>query len=330
MRCDTRGGFTLVELLVVMAIIGILIGLLLPAIQMARESARIAQCQNNLKQLGVAVENHNQAHGYFPTAGWGQYWFGDPDCGFGKRQPGSWCYTTLPYLGQNPLTGLGAGLPGAGRSEKHKRVIGGRIVAMPLPVHCCPSRHTAVALPYKGVPVFRNIDVPTVAAHTDYAGNQGTGPGFWTTGPFDITGTDPPPSFWKSPYRFNGPIAQCGEIGVATVYDGLSNTLLIGEKSLDADHYTDGERDVFPMYVGHTGSSTLPVWARNVSNGHDLMPAQDTPGSEVCFGSAHHGGWNAVFCDGSVRTLPYTMAPEIYLRIGNRSDGEAVDVGQFE
>ncbi|MHB1033883.1 MAG: DUF1559 family PulG-like putative transporter [Pirellulales bacterium] len=330
-----RVGFTLVELLVVIAIIGILIGLLLPAIQMAREAARIAQCQNNLKQLGVAVENHNQAHGYFPTAGWGQYWFGDPDCGFGKRQPGSWCYTTLPYLGQNPLTGLGAGLPGAGRSEKHKRVISGQIAAMPLPVHCCPSRRPAVATPYNGVRVFRNIDVPTVAAHTDYAGNQGTGRGFWSGGPVDIAGTEPDPgnprNSWKSPYGFNGPIAQCGEIGVATVYDGLSNTLLIGEKSLDANCYLDTCRsDVFPMYAGHTGSSTRVVWARNVSNGDDLMPAQDTPGSEISFGSAHHGGWNAVFCDGSVRTLPYTMAPEIYLRIGNRSDGEAVDVGQFE
>ncbi|MHB1033885.1 MAG: DUF1559 family PulG-like putative transporter [Pirellulales bacterium] len=323
-----RGGFTLVELLVVMAIIGILIGLLLPAVQMAREAARIAQCQNNLKQLGVAVENHNQAHGYFPTAGWGDAWFGDPDCGFGKRQPGSWCYTTLPYLGQNPLTGLGAGLPGAGRSEKHKRVIGGRIVAMPLPVHCCPSRRTAVALPYKGVPVFRNIDVPTVAAHTDYAGNLGTQALHSTTGPADITGQVPPPSFWTSPIPYNGPFAQCGEIRLTTVYDGMSNTLLIGEKSLDADHYIDGEYDVFPMYAGYSGSSSRH--SIDQVGGHNLMPARDTAGSSVCFGSAHRGGWNAVFCDGSVRTLPYTMAREIYLRIGNRADGEAVDVGQFD
>ncbi|MHB1033884.1 MAG: DUF1559 family PulG-like putative transporter [Pirellulales bacterium] len=325
-----RVGFTLVELLVVIAIIGILIGLLLPAVQMAREAARIAQCQNNLKQLGLAVENHHATHGYYPTAGWGCYWFGDPDGGFGKKQPGSWCYTTLPYLGQNMMTKEGAGLPGAGRTEKAKRAVAAQIVAMPLPVHCCPSRHQAVAFPYTGARFFWNIDVPTVAAYTDYAGNLGTGPGRWTGGPLDLAGTEPDQSGrnpWRSPYRFNGPFAQCGEIRSASLSDGLSNTLLIGEKAWDLDHYGDLERDG-PMHLGHTGASTRHVWLKIKSR--DLLPEQDRVGSWTAFGSAHHGGWNAVFCDGSVRTLPYAMAPEIYLRIGNGSDGEAFDVGQFD
>ena len=74
-----RGGFTLVELLIVITIIAILVGLLLPAVNAARESGRSAQCKNNLMQLGRAVLAHVEGQGIFPTGGWGWYWVGDPD-----------------------------------------------------------------------------------------------------------------------------------------------------------------------------------------------------------------------------------------------------------
>ena len=109
MRGRNHLGFALVELLVVITIIGILISLLLPAVQSAREAARRTQCPNNLKQMGLAILNHHQAHDYFPTTGWGANWVGDPDRGFTERQPGGWIYNTLPFIEQQTLRDIGSG-----------------------------------------------------------------------------------------------------------------------------------------------------------------------------------------------------------------------------
>ena len=101
------GGFTLVELLVVITIIGILVGMLLPAVNSARESGRNLQCKNNLTQLGKACLAHEEAQGIFPTGGWGWFWVGDPDCGYGDQQPGGWIYNILPHTEMNNLHDLG-------------------------------------------------------------------------------------------------------------------------------------------------------------------------------------------------------------------------------
>lgn len=103
--------FTLVELLVVLAIIGVLVAILLPAVKMVRESARRTQCENNLRQIALAATQHHDVHRHFPTGGWGWQWIGEPERGFSRAQPGGWIFNVLPYMEQGhvrDLTGAGA------------------------------------------------------------------------------------------------------------------------------------------------------------------------------------------------------------------------------
>ena len=201
-------GFTLVELLVVISIIGMLVGLLLPAVNMARESSRRTVCQNNLHQLSAAVLGHVQATGFFPSGGWGCNWVGNPDQGTGPNQPGGWIYQILPYLDNGPLHDLGKGLSTINPSVYASS--GGTRVCGFLPVLYCPTRRQAQAYPLgttswggpnsPRAPLYNlgstsgSLTLPAqsggqpTAGRTDYAMNGGSNPPPWNNPPPHVRG----------------------------------------------------------------------------------------------------------------------------------------------
>ena len=142
-RPRPRYGLTLVELLVVIAIIGVLVALLLPAVQAAREAARRTQCKSNLKNVGLALLNHHDTQGFFPSGGWGFQWMPDPDAGYGREQPGSWFYSLLEFIEEGSLRNIGAGLPQNQKAEALRQLI-----VAPISVLNCPSRRAASPYPF--------------------------------------------------------------------------------------------------------------------------------------------------------------------------------------
>lgn len=339
-------GMTLVELLVVIAIIAMLVAILLPAVQSVREAARRTQCTNNLKQLGVASLQHDHAHGYYPSGGWGCYWGGDPDCGFGPEQPGGWIYNLLPYIEQQPLWGLGAG-----QTPTQKKALGVTVFSTPLTLVTCPSRRSAQTYPCAGSFAGYNCGPIPRAAKTDYAASVGGGPTstsqvVYYLGPRNGTDTRAPiPNATSNPWAshsgqhsYNASRVQMqaqrsgvsyllSRVANANITDGASNTYLIGEKYLNPDSYTNGSwwTDNRGMYQGEDADTC--GWSVNGTDYNRLRPTQDRRGlnRDYCFGSTHTDSLNMVFCDGSVRPVRYEIEPRIHALLGNRKDGQATD-----
>ncbi len=169
MRSRPRA-FTLVELLVVIAIIGILVALLLPAVQAAREAARRASCTNRLKQVALAWHLHSDSHGFLPSGGWGYNYMADADRGSGEKQPGSWAYSCLPYLEEQAIHDIGKGITDLNLEKAPNAVL----ASTPVGTFYCPSRRAAAATPclYTGAQAY-NADHSDIQARTDYAANVG-------------------------------------------------------------------------------------------------------------------------------------------------------------
>ena len=313
-------GFTLVELLVVITIIGILIALLLPAVQSAREAARRSQCQNNLKQLALALLLHESQHGCFPSGGWGATWAPHPDRGSGSQQPGGWGYSILPYIEQEALHGLGA--QGTGVTVE----AGNRTrITTPLAIWNCPTRRRAQTYTTRDTQWFYQTphlcDTVTVSVRNDYAVNGGE---HWVSfgfGPDSLAEGDDGTFAFPNPAASTGIVFVRSQTAMAHVRDGATNTYLVGEKYVMPDYYETGQSygDNQNPYMGDD---------RDVVRWTELPPRQDRAGAYyqgVNFGSAHPGGFNMALCDGSVRSLSYSIDPLVHRRLGNRKDGNVID-----
>jgi prepilin-type N-terminal cleavage/methylation domain-containing protein/prepilin-type processing-associated H-X9-DG protein len=328
-----KSGFTLVELLVVITIIAILIALLLPAVQIAREAARRGQCSNNMKQLSLACLQHESHHGFLPSGGWWFFWCGDPDRGVGKEQPGGWCYSILPYVEQLPLhdLGLGHSTESSGDVAARSAAICRRIQT-PLTAFSCPTRRTPQLFP-DGCPGNWTAYGGAISGHasTDYAGNGGDtdfnacicdanwgkAPGSYSAYP-TFTG-------WQDTRTVKGVFYSRSAVTMATITDGSSNVFLLGEKYVNPDCYVTGNDggDDWSLFHGcqdDTVRSAGPVSA-------PYAPVQDTPGitQTVGFGSAHANSLNMSMCDGSVHPIPYSIDLLTYCRLANREDGNPID-----
>ena len=320
----SRRAFTLVELLVVVAIIGVLVGLLLPAVQAARESARKAQCSIHLKQLALASLNHETAHRHFPTGGWGFQWVGEPDAGYAEDQPGGWAYNLLEYIEQPAMRRLGAGIANVTDRQAALRTL----VTTPLVVLNCPSKR-----PLQGYPIdprFGGLAINLftcgpndgcLVARSDYRANAG---GTWagdTAGPG--TQTSAANYAWIAVQSQTGVIFQRSTISLRHVADGVSKTYLIGETALTPDRYFDGSytADDQCAYSGHDNDNS--GYTGNASD-EIYPPVQDWPARNVDtrfrFGGPHAEGFFMAMCDGSVHFTAFEIEQRTFWRLGGRND----------
>ena len=298
-------GFTLVELLVVITIIGILIALLLPAVQSAREAARRAQCLNNLKEIALAAHLFHEAHGQLPP---------------GKvedRYP-TWAVFLLPQLEQQNVFD----------EWNLKKVYWEQTAAARTagpPVFACPTRRRPGTLSTDGDP-DRNSGVHHPGLTCDYGGNAGdNGPGAHWLGKW---ASGNPNGAIVNPIQ-GQPINLDWRFGTdfAMIRDGLSNTLLFGEKHVPEDALNIGagvSSDSDFLTAGGDGS---------IYNGdfelHYMRPAGPNnplargPRDPLAanFGSWHPGAVNFALCDGSVRPLSVEISATVLGNLANRASG---------
>jgi prepilin-type N-terminal cleavage/methylation domain-containing protein/prepilin-type processing-associated H-X9-DG protein len=310
-RVDSRPAFTLIELLVVISIIALLIALLLPAVQVVRESASRTQCSNNLKNLALGCLAHHQRTGFLPTGGWGWSWNGDPDRGITSLQPGGWGFNVLPYVEQENLYRLGAGLP-PGSSQKRAAIA--QRISTPLAVFNCPTRRAVRAYTNSSHSVCFDADQVPALGRSDFAANAGDEPfDEIFAGPPTLAEGDRPNYPWRTTDDCTGVCFQRSEIRLTDIPRGTSNTFLLGEKYLNPDSYTNGQdsADNENLYTGFNND--------NFRTTHDA-PLRDRKGyaDTKRFGSAHMAGVNMVYCDGSVHHILFSVDPKVFIPSGSR------------
>jgi type II secretory pathway pseudopilin PulG len=326
-----RRAFSLVELLTALGLIAVVVALLLPAIQATRESARRAQCQNNLKQIGIALLHYHNVYGSFPHGGWGHEWVGVPDRGIGKRQPGGWIFSLLPFIEEQGLHRFGQG----------QQVAEGDLVAVrlrtPVCLLVCASRRNCARWPvsdkYPYVRSPKPFGAATEVARSDYAINGGSSVAIVHGGPTDFLQGDDE-KYWRTSIT-NRKISGVSHIRFAaalrSITDGASKTYLVGEKYVESAWYETGESlgDNESQYAGYC--TDLNRFAGAVERlalsqspvapplNDNAIPGSGLPGHSR-FGSAHAEGLNMLTCDGSLRFMGFDVDPDIHFRLGYRND----------
>jgi prepilin-type N-terminal cleavage/methylation domain-containing protein/prepilin-type processing-associated H-X9-DG protein len=284
MRRAPRRAFTLIELLVVIAIIAILIGLLLPAVQKVREAANRTKCQNNLKQIGLAVHQYHDNNDKLPQAYDKNDPWGNPDNGTRR----SWMTLVLPYIEQESLLRTGI----AGYQSVVVRIYG------------CPSDLLEGKLGlFAGLPP---------GGLTDYIAVDGSRYANQSGATFNV-------GLPTDGCMYRGSKTKLTDIG-----DGASNTLLAGERppasSTSWGWWTWGPLDSAMGVVNaapdpHGNACPLP---------QTYKPGKPNVECDALhYWSYHPGGANWLFADGSVRLLPYT-AVNVLPALATRSGGEVV------
>jgi prepilin-type N-terminal cleavage/methylation domain-containing protein len=300
-----RQGFTLIELLVVIAIIGVLVGLLLPAVQKVREAANRLKCQNNLKQIALAVHHYHHQRGHFPPGG-------------ESANETSWHVFILPYLDQEALFlkfNLSPGAYTSGPGQAGRNAVAFNRVA----TYLCPSQtvEKMVLVPpsYYIPDELVNGEPPYTTHYYGVMGPKGTNPatgqpyGFRNVGSYGGYGTQG--------------IFECdSKTAFRDVTDGVSNTFLVGEMSW------------FSSVVG----SRYRSWMRGCqTNGwsagsRNVAASINTPSiavfNDMAFGSMHQGGTNFALGDASVRFVSDNISLGVYKAAASRNGGEASNLGQ--
>lgn len=297
MATHDRHAFTLVELLVVVAVIGVLIGLLLPAVQTAREASRRSACTNNLRQIGLAIHSHAHARkDQFPEG-----WLCDPAEEHGDKGMGwGWASRVLPHFDDNTVGNTVADHIQAGRAISSSATSTKQMV---LRSFLCPSD------PKSGVPLFA-------------PGEYGSGGNDEESDPDHTAGAE---RYARSTYvgmfgtndlhtdalAGNGMLFGNSRVPFSHVVDGLSKTILVGER----DSRMGGS-----LWIGMVeGLCAAP--ARVVGVGAHIF---NDPDHFEDFYSRHSDGANFVFADGHVEFLRGSVDVTVFRALGTRAGGEVV------
>jgi prepilin-type N-terminal cleavage/methylation domain-containing protein/prepilin-type processing-associated H-X9-DG protein len=292
-RRSRSAGFTLIELLVVIAIIAILIGLLVPAVQKVREAASRAQCQNNMKQLGLGLHNFHDAYKGFPPAKQDT-----PEMG--------WTYFVLPYIEQGPLYKR-INLTVAWDNTTVNDHDPGGVNQAVVPVFLCPS-----APPDRtGTNHRQMLDYPAIT--------QLTRPNPSYTA-FPMPASDP---------TYIGVLGHNVKRKLTAITDGTSNTILLAESGGRNQTWQMGR---MTSTGGTTGAWANPGTQITVSGFNPSNPAATTGPCAVNCTNAneiygfHTGGANLLFADGSVRMAPANTSVNVIIPLTTRAIGEVVQI----